>query len=188
MKDLNARILKGGWSLFLDRDGVINRRIPDDYVKTPEQFEFLPGVTEAFEIFNKIFHRIVIVTNQQGIGRGMMTVADLDKVHDFMLQQVKAKRGRIDKIYFCPDLKNSRSLLRKPAVGMGLAAIKDFPEIRFKESVMAGDTKSDMLFGKRLGMTTIFIGTDPEEKNDSGDLTDFAYPDLISFARTIYSE
>jgi D-glycero-D-manno-heptose 1,7-bisphosphate phosphatase len=185
MNQLKNSILQGGWSLFLDRDGVINSRIPDDYVKRPEELVFLPGVLEALQLFDGIFERIVVVTNQQGIGRGFMTSEDLKKVHEFMLQQVTISKGRIDKVYFCPDLKQSRSFWRKPAVGMGLAARKDFPEIRFKQCVMAGDSASDMLFGKRLGMITVFIGNNKEELNSSAELIDHAFPDLISFARMI---
>lgn len=178
-------ILKGNWTLFLDRDGVINERIPDNYVMTPDQFIFLPGVLDAFRIFNSIFRKIFVVTNQQGIGRGLMRISDLNKVHDYMLSEVAKSGGRIDRVYYSPDLKNSGSFWRKPSVGMGLAARKDFPEIRFKECVMAGDTASDILFGKRLGMITIFIGDDIKEKKASRELLDYAFHDLISFAEFI---
>jgi histidinol-phosphate phosphatase family protein len=175
----------GNWSLFLDRDGVINRRIPDDYVKRPEDFEFLPGVTEALAKFARIFRYIVIVTNQQGIGRGIMTVNDLEMVHRKMLSDIAEAGGRIDKIYFSPDLKNSRSFTRKPAVGMGLKARKDLTGLRFRESIMAGDTASDMLFGKRLGMTTVLITQDISELHDCSELADFSFTDLVSLAAAL---
>lgn len=178
------KLLKPGsdWSLFLDRDGVINHRIPDDYVKRPEDFEFLPGVTDALSRFAGIFRYIVIVTNQQGIGRGLMSVNELDAVHRKMLADIADTGGRIDKIYFSPDLKNSRSFTREPAVGMGLKARKELIGLRFRESIMAGDTASDMLFGKRLGMTTVLISQDINELRDCSRLADFSFPDLISFA------
>jgi histidinol-phosphate phosphatase family protein len=174
-----------GWSLFLDRDGVINRRIPDDYVKVPSDFEFLPGVTESFTIFSDIFRYIVVVTNQQGIGRGLMTVAELEIVHHNMNEEIRKSGGRIDKIYFSPDLRNLHSFTRKPAVGMGLRARKELTGLRFRESIMAGDTASDMLFGKRLGMTTVLITQDNNEIRNCSGLADFSYPDLISFARAV---
>ena len=185
MKNLSELISEGGWTLFLDRDGVINRRIPDDYVRYPDQFEFNPGVLDALAIFNKLFSRILIVTNQQGIGRGMMTSVELVRVHEKMLNEITRKGGRVDKIYFSPDLKNTRSFTRKPAVGMGLKARRDFPEIRFRKCIMAGDTPSDMLFGKRLGMVTVLITADPLEIRGSGELYDHLFPDLISFANQI---
>src|SRR5665811_1915654 len=141
-----------GWSLFLDRDGVINQRIPDDYVKQPDEFKFIPGVTEALEIFASYFNPIIVITNQQGIGRGFMTSSHLNLVHEKMLQKVTETGGRIDAVYYSPDLNNMGSFTRKPAIGLGLKARKQFPSINFKRCIMAGDSYSDILFGHRLGM------------------------------------
>lgn len=174
------------WSLFLDRDGVINRRIPDDYVKNPEDFEFLSGVLEAIALLAEKFRYIVVVTNQQGIGRGLMTTSQLEAVHRKMMDDLQEAGGRIDKVYFSPDLKNSKSFTRKPAVGMGLRARKDLPGLRFSQSIMAGDTGSDMLFGRRLGMTTVLITQDINEIRKCSELADFSFPDLISFARALF--
>ena len=121
---MNKKLLIGeGWSLFLDRDGVINQRIPDDYVKHPDEFEFIPGVTDALGIFAGLFKPIIVITNQQGIGRGLMTNAQLNQVHDIMLQKVSESGGRIDAVFYSPDLKNTRSFTRKPAIGLGLKAV-----------------------------------------------------------------
>jgi len=150
--------------LFLDRDGVINKHLPGDYVKNIGQFEFLPGVLEAIVKFNQFFSRIVIVTNQQGIGKGLYTEEDLNMVHTFMLDKVKEAGGRIDAVYFCPSLEKNNDLCRKPNVGMGLQAKSDFPEIDFKQSVMIGDSLSDLQFGRNLGMFTIWISSDPGQK------------------------
>lgn len=175
------------WTLFLDRDGVINRRLPADYVKSPSQFEFLPGVLDAFRIFNQVFQRIFIVTNQQGVGRGVMTTADLDNVHSAMLNAISRAGGRVDQIYYSTDLNHTGSFTRKPAVGMGLKARKDFPEIRFRNCFMAGDTFSDMLFGRRLDMVNILVTEDPMEIRVCSELPDFVFPDLISFANELKS-
>lgn len=150
--------------LFLDRDGVINKHLPGDYVKNIGQFEFLPGVLEAIVKFNQFFSRIVIVTNQQGIGKGLYTEEDLNVVHTFMLDKVKEAGGRIDAVYFCPSLEKNNDLCRKPNVGMGLQAKSDFPEIDFEQSVMIGDSLSDLQFGRNLGMFTIWISSDPGQK------------------------
>jgi histidinol-phosphate phosphatase family protein len=171
-----------GWALFIDRDGVINERIPDDYVKQPDEFHFIPGVLDAFVTFATIFNPVVVVTNQQGIGRGLMTVNQLNAIHDRMLQEVVSVGGRIDAVFFSPDLKNTRSFTRKPAIGMGLKARKQFPVINFKKSLMVGDSYSDILFGHRLGMVTVLIGTDKDVTLKCAGILDYSFPDLISFA------
>jgi D-glycero-D-manno-heptose 1,7-bisphosphate phosphatase len=177
--------IKQGWSLFLDRDGVINQRIPDDYVKHPDEFEFIPGVTDALQIFAGLFNPIIVITNQQGIGRGLMTSSHLDLVHKKMLQKVTETGGRVDAVFYSPDLKNQGSFTRKPAVGLGLKARKQFPAIDFKRSIMAGDSYSDILFGHRLGMSTVLIGMDKDVMIQYAGILDYSFPDLISFAEYI---
>lgn len=174
-----------GWALFLDRDGVINHRINDNYVKHPDDFIFIPGVKEALALLSEKFDPVIIVTNQQGIGRSLMTTEQLSAVHQKMTDEIAAAGGRIDAIFFSPDLKNTRSFTRKPAVGMGLKARKQFPSISFKRSVMVGDTFGDILFGHRLGMVTVLIGNDKDVVLRCSGILDFAFADLISFARFI---
>lgn len=174
------------WTIFLDRDGVINERLPDDYVKNVQQFKFIKGTLEAIAIFTKLFGHIIVVSNQQGIGKGLMTFEDLDRVHAFMLSEVVVAGGRIDKIYVSPYLQSQKHFTRKPAVGMGIFARKEFRQISFRRSVMVGDSISDMIFGKRLGMKTVFIG-DREQVRNRPELVDFLYRDLITFARTLSS-
>jgi histidinol phosphatase-like enzyme len=111
-----------------------------------------------------------------------MTSAQLNLVHKKMLDDVTETGGRIDAVYFSPDLKNMRSFTRKPAVGMGLKARQEFPSINFKRSIMAGDTYSDILFGRRLGMITVLIGEDKDVAFQCSGILDFIFPDLIAFA------
>ncbi len=167
-------------TLFLDRDGVINKRIFNGYVTSPAAFEFLPGVKESLAFFNRIFGKIIVITNQQGVGKGLMTEKDLHKIHDFMLQEVEKAGGRIDAVYYCADLKDKEGNCRKPAGTMAERAEKDFPEIDFTNSIMAGDSESDILFGKRKGMTTVFIG---DNTGLSEDVTpDYLFSSLYEFA------
>ena len=86
-------------TLLLDRDGVINKLRPDDYVKCWEEFEFLPGVFEALVKWNMQFRYIIIVTNQRGIGKGVMTDEDLSNIHGRMMEEIERQGGRVDKIY-----------------------------------------------------------------------------------------
>jgi D-glycero-D-manno-heptose 1,7-bisphosphate phosphatase len=182
---MKRRKIEKGWSLFLDRDGVINTRIPDDYVMTPEQFVFVSGVLESFANLASFFGRIVVVSNQQGIGKGLMTEATINTIHTKMLESIRKAGGRIDKVYFCPHLKESGSFMRKPNIGMGLLARKDFPDIHFSRSVIVGDSLSDMRFGKRLGMLTVFISQDLKEIRSDAGLIDQAFPDLCAFAKSL---
>jgi histidinol-phosphate phosphatase family protein len=172
------------WSLFLDRDGVINERLPDDYVKNCEQFIFLPGVIEALKIFSEQFGHIFVVTNQQGIGKGLMTEDELTVIHNFMTDEIEKGSGRIDRVYHAPYLESAHHYMRKPASGMALQAKKDFPAVHFHRSVMAGDSISDMLFGKNLGMTTVFISTDLKQCRENFRIIDYCFPSLYAFAKS----
>ncbi len=165
------------WTLFLDRDGVINVRIVDGYVTKIDEFEFLPNVLDAFKIFNEKFARIIIVTNQQGVGKGIMKNEDVENVHLYMIQQVTNNGGRIDKVYFCPQLKSVADNYRKPNPQMAYFAKNEFPDIDLEKSVMIGDMDSDIEFGKNAGMKTVFVGdnelkTNPDDRFNS--LYDFA--------------
>ena len=168
------------WTLFLDRDGVINVRLIDDYVKNINEFEFLSGVLEAFKIFAEKFGRIIIITNQQGVGKGLMTLQDVDSVHDFMKKEITKAKGRVDAIYVCPQLKSDPNNFRKPSPRMAYMAQHDFPEIDFDKSVMIGDSNSDIEFGKNAGMYTILIGEEPVKcKPDS------RFESLLKFAKIL---
>lgn len=155
LKDLQ---INQSWTLFLDRDGVINERIVGDYVKTIDEFVFLPGVLEAITTFSSIFSHIFVVTNQQGIGKKIMTERNLSVIHNYMRSEIEKNGGKLTEIYFAPNLAGENNLLRKPNTGMGLQAKKDYPAIDFKRSIMVGDSNSDIEFGTNLGMKTIKIG------------------------------
>ena len=182
----NQNILKSwkihqNWTLFLDRDGVINKRKIGDYIKLIDEFEFLPDVKEALSILAKYFNKIIIVTNQQGIGKGIMTEDDLRDIHKYMLEEILKSGGRIDAIYHCPDLSNSNSNYRKPNPGMALKAKEDFPMIDFSHSMMVGDSKVDMDFAQNLGMKKIFIGDLEEVELTLVDI-DLVFLSLYDFA------
>ena len=113
---LDLQEINSDWTLFLDRDGVINYEKEADYIRNPGEFRFYEGVPEAMRVFAKRFGKIFVVTNQKGIGKGWMTEDDLREIHQFMLGKIEAKGGRIDRIYFCSDLEES-SPNRKPNPG-----------------------------------------------------------------------
>lgn len=171
-------------TLFLDRDGVINRHRPDDYVKSIEEFVFADGALDALRLLSPLFRYIIIVTNQRGVGRGVMLREKLDEIHKYMLDEVTAHNGRIDRIYVCTDI-NDECPDRKPNTGMGLQAKKDFPDIVFSESIMAGDSISDIQFANRLGVPAVLIGGKIMSKTFAALQICGHYPDLLTFAQTI---
>lgn len=152
------------WTLFLDRDGVINERLPGAYIKDWDDFQFTSGTLEAFARFNQIFSRVFIVTNQQGIGKGLMTQADVNVLHQKLEAAIITHGGRIDGIYTCPDLATQPDNCRKPNPALALQAQADFPEVDFKKSVMVGDSISDIQFGQQLRMRTVLIDTKEDER------------------------
>lgn len=168
------------WALFLDRDGVISRRITDDYITRWEDFRFLDGVLEAIARLSKIFGHIIIISNQQGVGKGLMSEDDLRVIDKEMKKQVVLAGGRIDASYYSPYIASENHPDRKPGTGMGLKARADFPAIDFSRSVMIGDTASDMIFGKNLGMITALISD--EDQPDIGS-ADFHFRSLLDFSQ-----
>jgi histidinol-phosphate phosphatase family protein len=154
LKNLN---IDKSWTLFLDRDGVINKKLDNDYVKHTIEFEFLPGVIDSLKKLKDVFGKIVVVTNQQGIGKGVMRTEDLELVHKNMLYEIEYMGGKIDKVYFSPYLAAENHPTRKPGIGMALKAKGDFDHIDFKKSIIVGDSMSDMEFGRNAGMFTVFI-------------------------------
>ncbi|HHN47526.1 MAG TPA: HAD-IIIA family hydrolase [Bacteroidales bacterium] len=182
LKDLP---INKSWTLFLDRDGVINHRLPGDYVKTPEQFEMLPGVARAIKILGERFGHIIVVSNQQGVGKGLMTAEDLEKVDQKMHSLIAEAGGRLDAVFYAPMLAKERHIMRKPRIGMALAARKKFPEIQFKMSMIAGDSLSDMQFGKCLGMKTVLISESNLIAKKIPKLVDYYYKSLEDFSLDI---
>ncbi|UEG49523.1 HAD family hydrolase [Ferruginibacter lapsinanis] len=172
------------WTLFLDRDGVINHEKHLDYIHSWDEFVFYDGVKEAISIFNKKFKYIFIVTNQKGVGKGLTKPEDLATIHLNMTDEIVKAGGRIDKIYHCIDLEES-SPNRKPNPGMGLQAKKDFPDVDLGKALMVGNTISDMEFGRNLGIKTVFLPTTRPEVNLSDFRIDATYKSLIQFAKAL---
>ncbi|MEO8819909.1 MAG: HAD-IIIA family hydrolase [Ginsengibacter sp.] len=179
----NLKNIDSSWTLFIDRDGVINHEKYLDYIHTWDEFKFYDGVKEAFKIFNKKLGIIVIITNQRGVAKGITTIENLDLIHKNMLEEIKNADGRIDKIYVCTEMESDN---RKPNSGMGLQAIKDFPEIELSKSLMIGNTLSDMKFGRNLGVAiNIFLPTTRKEVSLNHEDIDLVFEDLISVAKAL---
>lgn len=173
-------------TLFLDRDGVINRRLPGQYISNPESFEFLPTVIQALKQLRKKFDYLIIITNQQGVGKELMTWEQLETVHEYMKQELLKSNVKIDAIYTCTELAGQDYNCRKPNPIMGLQAKRDFPKIDFSASFMVGDSVSDIEFGQGLGMLTALIPDKEEEADLYKDIKpDYRVKDLLEFAGKI---
>lgn len=172
------------WTLFLDRDGVINYEKHKDYIHTWDEFYFYEGVKEAIAVFSKKFKYVIVVTNQRGIGKGITRTEDVELIHKNMKAEIEKKGGRIDAVYFCPDLDES-SPNRKPNPGMGLQAVSDLPGIDLSKAIMIGNTISDMQFGRNMGIKTIFLPTTRPEVDLHDERIDAVYDSLASFAESL---
>lgn len=182
-KSLTGFHFDKSWTLFTDRDGVINRKVENDYIRKWEDFIFLEGTLEALRELKNIFGFIIMVTNQQGIGKGIQTEGDLEMIHKRMNEEITKAGGAIDAIYFCPGLATENPPCRKPNTGMAFEAKKDFPQIEFSRSVMIGDSISDMVFGKQLNMVTVFVGVSISEEEQIH--SDYHFDSLYSFSKSI---
>jgi len=172
------------WTLFLDRDGVINYEKHKDYIHTWDEFKFYEGVPEAMKVFATKFHRIVVVTNQKGVGKGLTKLDDLHTIHANMENEIEKAGGRIDAVFYCSDL-DDNSPYRKPNPGMGLQAAKQFPDIDLSKAIMVGNTISDMEFGRNLGVHTVFLPTTHPEVDLKDKRIDAVYDSLIMFAKEL---
>ena len=145
------------WTLFLDRDGVINAHIEGVYVTSLLDFKLLPGAAEAIAGLSQRFGRIIVVTNQQAVGKGLLSEEELGWMHDHVQSEVNKHGGKVDLFLYAAELQSEGGNRRKPGTGMAMEAQQRFPEIDFSRSVIVGDSPSDMLFGQRLCMKTVFI-------------------------------
>lgn len=147
-------------TVFLDRDGVLNRKMPEgQYVTAWQHFQLLPGVPEAIAELNQAGLRVLVITNQRGIALGLYTPADVDHIHTELQAELARSGAKIDAFYFCPHDKKQCNC-RKPLPGLFEQAQADFRDITAETSLMIGDSLSDIEFGRNLGMKTVFISGD----------------------------
>jgi D-glycero-D-manno-heptose 1,7-bisphosphate phosphatase len=143
--------------VFLDRDGVLNRKLPEgEYVSDWGQFQWLPGAIEAIARMNRAGMTVILVSNQRGIALGLCTHEQLELIHKNMRADLVRHGARLDAIYYCPhDVGECQC--RKPDIGLFEQAYRDFPPASGHNSVVIGDSLSDIQAGEGVGMKTIFI-------------------------------
>ena len=147
-------------AVFLDRDGVINRRAPDDeYIRNWTEFDLTPGAPAALAALQEAGAALFIVTNQRGVARGLVNRADLDDIHARLIEVLAANGVTLGGIYTCPHEIGTCDC-RKPGTGLFIQAQLDHPWIAFERSHVVGDSISDMEAGHRLGMQLWLVGED----------------------------
>ena len=181
---LDLKLIDKDWTLFLDRDGVINYEKKDDYIRNREEFKFYEGAKDALKIFGRKFGIIIVVSNQRGIGKGLMTEDDLAGIHQNMQQEIEDAGGRIDGIYYCTAI-DAKAIYRKPNPGMAFSAKRDFPEIDLGRSIIAGNKPSDMLFGTNAGMYSVYIASTHPETPFPHPNIDLRFNTLSDFAKAL---
>jgi len=181
---LHLENVEANWTLFLDRDGVINYEKENNYILNWNEFEFYPGVTEAIRLLSKKFNTIIVISNQRGVGRGLMTKKDLLDIQRRMKLKIEENGGRIDKIYYCTATEVNH-FYRKPNPGMALEAKKDFPAINLSKSIMVGNKVSDMQFGRNAGTYTVYLKTTHPGQPLSHPDIDLAFDSLADFAKAL---
>jgi D-glycero-D-manno-heptose 1,7-bisphosphate phosphatase len=169
-------------TVFLDRDGVLNEKMPEGhYVTSWSEFKVLPGAAEAVGRLNRAGLRVVVISNQRGIALGLYTASDVRAIHAEFQSLLRAYGAHIDAFYFCSHDKQQCNC-RKPLPGLFEEAVAEFPTITAAASVMIGDSLSDIEFGRRLGMPSIFIEGDPTGRKSGSDtarkLADMHFPSL----------
>jgi D-glycero-alpha-D-manno-heptose 1-phosphate guanylyltransferase len=187
--DLRKEILKWKgvdhtWTLFIDRDGVINQQNEGGYIERWEDFHFLAGVKEAFSKLSGKFGRIIVVSNQRGVGKGIMTEATLLDIHSKMREEIVNAGGRIDAILYCTSTDKLHSC-RKPNPGMAYQARSLFPDIDLNRTIMIGNKMSDMHFADNAGLYGVFLATTNPETPFPHPAIDARFASLLEFAEVL---
>jgi histidinol-phosphate phosphatase family protein len=145
-------------TIFLDRDGVINRNLENDYVKCWEEFEFLPNALEAIQNLTEAGYQLIIVTNQSCINKGIISPATLDTIHRRMVAEIEANGGSIRAIYHCPHREEEGCDCRKPRPGMLIQAAAEHA-VDLSTACLIGDSIRDIAAGQQAGCRTFLVLT-----------------------------
>jgi len=166
-------------AVFLDRDGVINRKPPEGgYVTRWEEMQLLPGVPEAIASLTRAGYVVLVVSNQRCVAKGLVAASDLDTMHQRMCQQLAARGALITEVYYCPHEKHPPCECRKPSPGMLLAAARRH-KLDLAASWMIGDSQIDMEAGRNAGCKTINIGKEHASENKSADVLAGSLPEAV---------
>ena len=168
-------------AVFLDRDGTMAEDV--SYCRRPEDFRLLRNTAKAIKLLNECGFKVIVVTNQSGVGRGYFTEEALAQIHEKMKRELARQGARVDAIYYCPHHPDDNCDCRKPKPGMMRQAVKDY-HIDLERSFVMGDMLSDIAMGKATGCRTILIGNRPPVGGGEAEPDDIA-PDILEAAYSI---
>jgi D-glycero-D-manno-heptose 1,7-bisphosphate phosphatase len=156
---------------FLDRDGVINRQAPteDEYITRWEEMHIIPGVAEAVALLNRAGFRVIVVSNQRCVAKGLVTTSELDAMHQRMCRALGAVGAKIDEVYYCPHEEQPPCRCRKPEPGM-LFDAADEHQVDLTSSWMIGDSEKDVEAGRSAGCRTARILRAEARANGNADV------------------
>jgi D-glycero-D-manno-heptose 1,7-bisphosphate phosphatase len=144
-------------TVFLDRDGVINRNRPQgDYVKSWEEFQFLPGARGAIARLTKAGFRLLVITNQACVGKGIVSWDTVQQIHELMVQEIARAGGRIEAVLCCPHLAGAGCGCRKPAPGLLKYAQEEY-QVDLRQAILVGDSVKDVQTAAAVGMPAIMV-------------------------------
>ena len=166
-------------AVFLDRDGTICKDV--HYMRSPEQFELLPDAAEGIKLLNELGVKVIVATNQSGVARGYFTEADLQKIHERMIEELSKRGARIGAIYYCPHHPNDNCDCRKPKIGMLKQAARDFG-LDLRKCFVIGDKRLDVETGQNGGCESILI---PSPETEPGIKADHVMSNLHEAAKLI---
>lgn len=165
--------------VFLDRDGTLNVKPPDgEYIERPESLELLPGAAEAVGMLNRAGLWTGVVTNQRGVALGLMSIEDLQAVHERLRHLLRLQGAFVDAIYVCPH-EIGVCDCRKPRPGLLLRARSEHPALDFARAAIVGDSLSDAQAGRRLGLRTVLISDGEADRS----VADHVVPELLQAVR-----
>lgn len=175
--------------VFLDRDGVISIFVPRDFLKSWEEFAFLPAAFEGLKLLNEAGFSPVVISNQSGVNRGLFTREALDDLTARMLEELKRRGAPLAGVYYCVHRDDENCDCRKPGTGLFRQAERDFGPVDYPSTFFIGDARTDIEAGKKAGLRTILVlsgrTTSPDETADWPVKPDFVAPDLVAAARIV---
>ena len=176
-------------TIFLDRDGVINRDPGfGGYITSWEEFEFLPGVLEAIKKLNQAGFEIIVISNQAGVAKGLYTLKDLDEITQNMLGEIEKAGGKISSVHYCPHKDEDSCNCRKPETGLFSQATRGLQVnpalarkggVNFADTFFVGDNRRDVLAAKAIGAKSIFVLSGNTKLEELDVRPDFVARDLL---------
>ena len=144
-------------TILLDRDGVINQD-SDDFIKSVDEWQAIPGSLEAIALLHRHGYRVIVVSNQSGVARGLFSIATLNEIHRHMLVEVRKKGGLIEAVFFCPHGPDDGCCCRKPATGM-FRDVAERLKIEMSGVPVVGDSMRDLQAAKEVGALPVLVKT-----------------------------